>query len=522
MNRKNRPLVFLNIYPSQTMARYLLSSYILKGYLLDKKINRDMEIINVPVNADVQNIIKKIEDFNPEIVVYSTYIWNIEKIKKIVDGLKSKVITVLGGPEISPETIKSYDRLSDYYIIGEGEKKLFNFLRFIDTNDKGFLEGIAYYNDNNVLVYEKNDDSIKNLDDIPSIYLNEVIEDRLYASQQAFLETQRGCRFRCKYCVYPKFLPTIRYYSLERIKKELEFLIIEKKIKALRIFDAIFTSELERAKNIVRFLIEIKKKTNLDLPWIYWEFNYDTVDKEFLELTAKLKTQKKILNSDSITPLDKSQHYNEMLQGYTAINCVGIQTLNRESQKAVGRMGILDDKFNKFMKNVNELNLVLKIDIILGLPLETLESYFNGLEKIIPYLKDTDNILNIHRLEILPGTELETLCDKFNIKYSINAPHDVHETGTIDEKEMIKATKLTAILFRIINSPLRKLFFNSMEKAETSLQDFLDELYDKIKAESSFEDIKLVKDDYIDEYYWNDKVFSDLSSVWLTEKIKKL
>lgn len=233
---KRIKIVLLNLYPPITMARYLLSTYLLKGYLLKYYKNSDLhiEIINFRNDTNEIKLYEKINDLNPNYIGYSCYIWNIGTIIKVLDLFKEKreIIHILGGPEISLKQIKLYRKpnAKEYYVIGEGERKFLNLIFFLENRERklNFPKGTAFW-DNNKLCYEKELNDITNLDEIPSIYLNEIIEERFYSKQQAFLETQRGCRMRCKYCVYSKLMPSINYYSLNRIFNELEYLILKKK-----------------------------------------------------------------------------------------------------------------------------------------------------------------------------------------------------------------------------------------------------------------------------------------------------
>lgn len=522
-------IILVSIYPSDSFGQYLLSSYLLKAYLekfYKGKIRLDITVINFSVKNNISEISEIILKHNPDCIGYSSYVWNIEQIIEIIGKLKAKnnYIHVLGGPEISIERIKLFNNIgSDYYVIGEGERKFANLVEYIANKNNDQLvdvpKGIAYW-DNGNLIYQEDSNKITNLDEIPSIYLNRVIEDELYEGKQAFIETQRGCQYRCKYCVYHKSRPSICYYSLDRIYEELDYLITQKRILALRIFDAIFTSDIERAKKIVEFLLELKKRPDVRIPFIYWEFIYSDIEEDFLKLIASLKQAEKILNVNNIHPLDIPQHYSEMLKNYTIINCTGIQSFHGPSLKAVSRPKVEIGKINKFMALAKKHNIVLKIDIILGLPFETLETYFNGLELFLPFFKDTDHILNIHRLQILPGSTLEKICSKYNIKYSEHAPHEVLITNSLTENEINYLSKLTAVLFRILNSPLRKYFFEAKENTGKSFFWLIQNIYNKIIESKEFENTQLVKNHSSYDDYWNNEIFKDITSKWLIKSLK--
>jgi hypothetical protein len=375
---------------------------------------------------------------------------------------------------------------------------------------------ICWNGDN--IYYKPGKEDDMNLDEIPSIYLDKILEENLFEERQAFLETQRGCRFKCKYCVYHKNLNKIKYYSLERVFNELDYLILKKQITALRILDAIFSSDVPRAKEILKHLIHIKKVAKL--PWIYLEFTPYNIDEEFIQLISFLKNKEQINNSNELTPLGRPQFYSEMLRDYTVINCIGIQSFNEKSLKAISRPIVSNELLEKFMGIVKKYNLVLKIDLILGLPHETFESYFKGIEYFLPYFKNTDHVLNIHRLQILPGSELENLCDKFNIVYSKEAPHLVFSTNSLSKDEFNRASKLTAILFRILNSPLRKYFFDYKEKTGKDFIEIINEIYEKITSSDIFKDTAFTKKEQVDDIYWNKAIFKEIPSEWLKSIIK--
>jgi len=517
------------IYPQETVARFLLSGYVLKGYLekYSEIEGLQVDVLNFGERSKAELICEKLRSGGYDMAAYSCYIWNIEKILETVKELRKEglpVVHVFGGPEISAKRIHTFpaDSGADLYIIGEGERKLLNLVACLRDKEKGcdgeLPAGVAVLRGEELIYTEEGEeDTVQNLDEIPSVYLDHVIEDRLYERQQVFLETQRGCRFKCKYCVYHKFVSGIKYYSEGRVIKELGHLIGEKHITALRFTDSIFTSDLERGKNIVRYLLELKKKKDVKLPWIYWEFDYNYVDEEFAELTAKLKNRGDILNTDELEPLDRPQLYSDMLKDYVVINSIGIESFDENALKGVGRRRVDIGRFDKFMKMMDSNNLVLKMDLIWGLPFETVETFFSGLELIVPYLKGADHVLNIHRLQILPGSELEELTDEYKIEYSREAPHTVYSNNTITREDLNYTGKLNSVLSRIVNSPLRSLFFASWESSGKGLKAFLDDVFGKISSRAETAGIPLVKEDMIYDSYWNDDIYRDIPSNFLKE-----
>lgn len=479
-------LLLVNLYPEGTMCQYLLSSYTLKAYLDKHKDHIEVEVVNYSLKESIEylwyGITQGITIWNPDHIGFSCYIWNISKIDELYKRLSDKYSLILGGPEILKDS-----RYGCYTVYGEGEEGLLWLIRNLDQE---------------LIVPEPK--YIEDLDDIPSPYLSGAIPEYLYKRQMALVETQRGCRYRCAYCVYHKNLPKVKYYSLERIKQELTHIIKDIGVYALRFCDASLTSDLPRAKEIVKHLINLKQECKL--PWIYWEWRWEEVDEEFVQLLSQLKYKENICNSNELEPLDKPQHYTEMLEGYTAVNSVGIESFNPESMKAVGRAPVDLEKFSKFMELVRGYNITAKFDFIMNLPYETTESFTRSMEYFIPLLQNTDHILNIHLLSVLPSSKLENY--KGLAYNNSKAPYLVTSTDWFSKEELEIWSRDTAVLLRVLNSPLRKCIYEGKFKVtqEEIMRDF--------------PNINLFKNGLVTEEYWENKIYEDIPSEWLIKKLK--
>lgn len=531
----SKKLLLINIYPPVTMARYLLSGYQLKAYLekhLPSPARPELVVLNFSTAASADKIAAAICTHAPTWVGYSCYMWNMGKTERIINTFVHRLPCrhILGGPEISVSKAKALsDRhVGDYYVIGEGEETLCRLIRcLLKTAGPGEVclppgvapgevclpPGVAWRKENR-LRYTAPGGSVA-LEHVPSVYLSGTLEDRLYRYQQAFVETQRGCANRCSYCLYHKKLPAIDYYPLDRVLKELDHLIVGKAIRALRILDADFTSDLPRAKAIARHLASLKKIKGVRLPWTYWEFNHDTPDDEFLALTAALKYRAGICNCDTLAPLNQPQHYTDLLRGYTVVNCVGVQSLDPRVNRAVNRVPLHRGAFTRFMTRAAHHNLVLKLDLVLGLPLETYTSWVEGIRWLLPFFEKTDHILNIHRLRVLPGTPLEATSAKYDIRFSAENTHLVMATNTFDADDLSRSARLSGLLFRIVNSPLRGLLFAKMRRTGGDVFDVLQSGLERLGRSKPLGACRLIEDDRVDDDYWNADIFRDVPSAWL-------
>ena len=103
-------------------------------------------------------------------------------------------------------------------------------------------------------------------------------------------------------------------------------------------------------------------------------------------------------------------------------------------------------------------NILFKLDMILGLPAETIDSYLDGLDRIMSYVEDTDHFLQPAFLQILPGSRLEGKCAEFGLKYFAESGF-VRETPHLGENELLACARVTILAYRILHSSLRIPFF---------------------------------------------------------------
>ena len=116
----------------------------LKKYV-EKNSEIKLDIYETNINNQLINIIKDLFEMQPDMIVFSTYIWNKEYVFSLSKELKKilpNVKIALGGPEVSYEwekTMRENEEI-DYIFTGEGEKILLNFF----TQDISQVKGVVY------------------------------------------------------------------------------------------------------------------------------------------------------------------------------------------------------------------------------------------------------------------------------------------------------------------------------------------------------------------------------------------
>ena len=409
----------------------------LKKYV-EKNSDIKLDIYETNINNQLMNIIKDLFEKQPDMIIFSTYIWNKEYVFSITKELKKilpDVKIALGGPEVSYEwdKIMAENQEIDYIFTGEGEKVLLNFF----TKDISEVKGVVYREGDN-LKYNGIEPLIENLDIIPFPYDDEELQDR---TKIFYYESSRGCPFNCSYCM-SSIDKSVRYYSVDRTKEDLKR-FIDSPIKLLKFVDRTFNLSKEKYMAIWRFLLENYREGIT----FHFEINANIFDDETLDF---LETVPK---------------------GYFQFE-IGVQTIDAQAMKSIGRI----NKLEKLEYNIRRIsrNIHLHLDLIAGLPYETYDKFresFDYVHRLKP------EMIQLGFLKLLKGTKMYDEREKYGYKYFSKPPYEVFSNEFISFAEMVKLKNLEKVL---------DFYYNS-EKFPESVQWIIENHYES--AFSFYEDV---------------------------------
>ncbi|WP_195946940.1 B12-binding domain-containing radical SAM protein [Paraclostridium bifermentans] len=381
----------------------------------------DVDIREYTINNELDFILKDIYANNYDVILFSTYIWNVNDIVKICNNLKKvnkNVKIALGGPEVtydSEESMKKYDFV-DYILYGEGELVFREFVKSlkgdIDIKD---VDGLVYRN-NGEIVRNKPMKDIENLDIIPSPYVD--LNKAEYENRIVYYETSRGCPFNCQYCL-SSTLQGLRYFSIDRVKSDLKALI-DSRVSQIKFIDRTFNANKKFAMEIMQFLME----------------NDNDYTTYHFEVTAHLLTE------------DMLEFLKECKEGLFQFE-IGVQTTNEKVLEAVGRR----DDFSKLSYVVQKIasyrNIHQHLDLIAGLPYEDYNSFENS-------FNDVFNLgiehLQLGFLKMIKGTGIRNNADEHEFRYKDYPPYEVLYNKYITYNEILKLKDIEEILERYFNS----------------------------------------------------------------------
>lgn len=333
----------------------------------------------------------------PDVLGLSFYVWNANLNRLVFDIAKQAdpdILCVGGGPNFTSvnntdeQAIQFFAQTEgcDAYVSNQGE------LGFVELL-KAYLAGSASLHSlrgqrvpgctvrgeriGEVLIGAALD-PIKNLDEIPSPYLNGMLDEFFAEPFAPVLETNRSCPYRCTFCAWGISSNKLTYFSDERVFAEIDY-IGQRCRKAVQLFisDANF-GILDRDADFGRALTQSFEKYgfpgHLAVQW------HKSRPDRVLAAAKEVKTIARIGAS--------------------------MQSLNPETLDAVKRKNLplsaLKDMLDELRSEGVDIPLVS--ELILGLPEETRESHLAANRTMIDAGAEMIN----YNLYLLPGTEMDS------------------------------------------------------------------------------------------------------------------
>ena len=347
---------------------------------------------------------EKLLAHDPKIVLFSIYIWNLVVIYEtalILKQIRPEIKIVIGGPEVSFEYENSLImQLADHLVCGEGESVIEEVCQTLlgepcrqDAGDPApqtsCLPKVIHA-------------SPADLGTVALPYDEYTDED--VAHRRLYVESQRGCPFKCEYCL-SSLENGVRFVPPERIFPRFGKLI-ERGGRIFKFIDRSFNINAAHAAAVLRYFLENRRDgMMLHLEW----------EPEHLPPTLE-----KILS--------------EAPPGFLQLE-VGVQTFNAEVSKRIDRP-LNADRVEANIRTLAALPSVhLHADLIAGLPGETFDSIaasFDRLHACGP------NEIQLGILKKLRGAPIARHDEEWGMVYNSSPPYDVLQTSTLSFPELQK------------------------------------------------------------------------------------
>jgi anaerobic magnesium-protoporphyrin IX monomethyl ester cyclase len=340
-------------------------------------------------------ILEKIKQFAPHYIgiTFTTPLYEeMIKITQLAKNLDKNIILVGGGAHISSfpeETLRN--SLLDIAVRGEGD---FTLSEIISGKSKKEIYGISYKEGTNITSNPPRE-YIKDLDILPypawNLYdLKKYKTTNLLAKENpaGWLETSRGCVYKCPYCNKSIFGRTFRTKSAKRVLAEIEYML-NLGFKEIHIADDCFTTDIKRANDICDEII----KRKLKFPWATpTGIRVDRITEELLKKMAQAGCYRVFYGIESgsqriLNNINKGISLDQIRNAVRISNKVGMETYG---YFMIGLPGETEEDMKKTLEFAKSLNLTMaKMSITIPIPGSVLFDEWNkkGVIKIKDWSK---------------------------------------------------------------------------------------------------------------------------------------
>ncbi|MBI4717864.1 MAG: radical SAM protein [Planctomycetes bacterium] len=359
-------------------------------------MDRDLPDARSRLFAYPDRLMAAMKENPPDVLMVSNYVWN-EAISlffaRLGKRLNPEMLVVMGGPNIPVEPERQVEFVAkrpevDLYIVGEADFIATQAVRlFLEAGRSVRQLGAAeipssvYRRPNAELYRTETWERRRNVDDIPSPWLTGIMDEFFDGKLAPMIETNRGCPFRCTFCVQGTgFYNKINDFGMERLKDEIDYIgrrIQERSptMGTLRIADANY-GMYERDVDISAWIGEAQKK-----------YGWPT----FIDATTGKNRPERIIQS--------MEKVNGALVLYQAV-----QSLDEGVLRNIKRSNIKLAAYEQIQVHVRGRGLKSNSDLILGLPGESYRSHVDAVFKLVDA---GTNQMHCFQAMMLKGSEME-------------------------------------------------------------------------------------------------------------------
>ncbi len=327
-----------------------------------------------------QAILKFIVNADPEIVGMSCYLWNLERSLFLGGEIKKHLTEckiILGGPEITPQNhflLRHGD--FDIGVVGEGELGWGRLLQSFP--EASGIPGLLLPDNERGWRLSGGQADRTRLDCWPSPYLQGSLDP--HVSDVLWLETVRGCVYKCAYCYYHKRSPALRTFPLGRVLKEI------RRAREHGVGEIVFLDPCFIRRPNIEGLLDAIAAINSD---------------HRLELHAEMTVE----GIDPVLAKKMAQ------AGFVRIEA-GLQSINPETLKRIHRH-FSPKRFVEGVRSLQNCGIKVMVDLIAGLPGDTLCDICDGMDWIQE--QEAYDYLMLYPLSLIPSTELKDRASEWGL-----------------------------------------------------------------------------------------------------------
>jgi len=422
-------LIGINAKFIQTnLAIRLLDAYIQKWLPAPVRNEITVQCCEWNINQSISVILQGIFTAKPDVVLFSTYIWNKMYVFQIAEDLRKitpDLVIGFGGPEVSWSCSAVFSESSavNLIMIGEGEQTAVELLSALYAKEPLLkvpglcIRGTGLPDSGLAITYTEQRSLLRTLDDIPNPYRNGFGDINPH-NRILYYESSRGCPYSCAYCL-SSIDHTVRFYSLERVLEDIGF-FLDEKIPLVKFVDRTFNLKPERYLSI----------------WRYIRDHYNGITTFHFEIHASVLTDEAFEVMETLPP------------GSIQFE-IGIQSSNPDTLRLIHRttdQEILAQNLRRIPSSIHT-----HVDLIAGLPGEDFSSFKKSFDFAFSFQVD---MVQLGFLKILAGTEMERIAKTGGYAWSSRPPYEVLSSPDLSFDELIILKEIDHLVDTLFNSGL--------------------------------------------------------------------
>ena len=370
-------------------AKYVHSSLsvwvIAAGVKAYAQTPHEINIVEATIHQENNEIAERVAANAPDVVGISVYIWNAAKLPEILQRLRELLPgakLVLGGPEAAYNANYWLENGADCVLQGEGE---YTFPALLDEPAQSRKRELRPHACGEQTPLDP--------------YCPEYFEK--LNSRLAYIETSRGCPFTCAFCL--SACSAVRYFPMETVKTQLRKLA-KSDARTIKLVDRTFNASASRAYELFEYIIGL-----------------DTECRFHFEVAADLFDERTIALLQS-APSGRIQ-----LEA-------GLQSFFAPALEAAARKTDLNKAERNIRALLNGGNIHIHVDLIAGLPYETLDDFKNSFDRAYALGAHT---LQLGFLKLLHGSELRKQARVLGIEYLPTPPYEIQSSPWLSADDIL-------------------------------------------------------------------------------------
>lgn len=321
------------------------------------------------LNESPEDLVSVDQAQSVDVLGLSCYVWNFGlniRIAEYVKRLNPNALIVLGGPHPdwdNPEKIFTQFPFVDLIVKNEGEYTFAEILRERLEEKPNFKNVLGVFTQKHGFTGER--ELERKFEGSP--YLSQedmykkIIADVKGRSGKVFMlhETDRGCMYGCVFCNWGSATMTkLRRIPLDRCEQEIDW-AGRNRVDAIENTNANF-GQLETDFELSKLVVETNKKYGY--PNDFWYSSSKSQPRRVFEIARLLKQ-------------------NDLLD----FQVLALQTTDQQIMRNSKRTNLRPDRIEEFVKNCRSENIPIKVQLIRGLPGETLKTWYQSIEDCLHY-----------------------------------------------------------------------------------------------------------------------------------------